>query len=246
MQRSAVSQLSEGAPSDRQSLAEQWDGCFWRIKGVQVLRSVGLDELAAIVEQRGAVARGMTAIAGPPGAGKSTLAAALASRLNDQKSGSAAILPMDGYHFDDMVLVPRGLKARKGAPETFDVAGFCHMLQRLKSNNETEIAVPVFDRELEIARAGARIIQSSVHHLIVEGNYLLLDIPEWRRLYPLFDTTVMIFASEELLRERLAARWQSYGLSPPEVTAKVEGNDLPNGRFVIANSADAEFFVQMQ
>jgi pantothenate kinase len=196
------------------------------------------------VEQRGSLARSITAIAGPPGAGKSTLAEALASRLNDRESDRAAILPMDGFHFDDLVLVPRGLKTRKGAPETFDVAGFCQMLQRLRFNNEIEIAVPVFDRELEIARGGARVIPSSVRHLIVEGNYLLVDIPPWRQLLPLFDTTVMISAPEEVLRARLTARWQSYRLAPPEVAAKIEGNDLPNGRFVIKNSADAEFFVQ--
>lgn len=78
---------------------------------------------------------------------------------------------MDGYHFVDMVLVPRGLRPRKGAPETFDVAGLHHMLLRLRRDEEAEIAVPVFDRRIEIAR--------SVRHVIVEGNYLLLGRPGW-------------------------------------------------------------------
>ena len=194
-----------------------------------------------VVRQRGASARSITAIAGPPGAGKSTLAEALALKLNDERTGSAAVLPMDGYHFDDRILVPRGLRPRKGAPETFDVEGFHHMLQRLRRNEEAEIAVPVFDRDLEIARAGARLIPQSVRHLIVEGNYLLLNRPGWSALADLFDTTIMIAVPEEVLRRRLAERWQGYQLAPEEVAAKVEANDLPNGRLVLSDSIPAQF-----
>jgi pantothenate kinase len=198
-----------------------------------------------VVRQRGQAARSLTAIAGAPGSGKSTLAEALAAALNAEAPGSAAMLPMDGYHFDDQVLVPRGLRPRKGAPETFDVFGFHHMLQRLKRNDEPEVAVPVFDRDLEIARAGARIIPCSVRHLIVEGNYLLLDRPGWSGLRALFDTTIMIAVPEAMLRQRLTERWQSYRLPPDQVTAKVEANDLPNGRLILSASAPAEFLVSL-
>jgi pantothenate kinase len=194
-----------------------------------------------VVRQRGQSTRSLTAVVGAPGAGKSTLAEALVAKLNEEAADSAAVLPMDGYHFDDRVLVPRGLRPRKGAPDTFDVAGFYHMLQRLKRNDEAEIAVPVFDRDLEIARAGARLIPRSVRHLVVEGNYLLLDRPGWSRLSALFDTTIMIAVPEEILRQRLVARWQGYGIPPDEITAKVEANDLPNGRLVVSGSVQAEF-----
>lgn len=204
-------------------------------------KQLDLAGILDVVRRRGASARSLTAIAGPPGAGKSTLAEALAARLNEEAAESAAVLPMDGYHFDDRVLVPRGLRPRKGAPETFDVAGLYHMLRRLKSNEEAEIAVPVFDRDLEIARAGARLIPQQVRHLIVEGNYLLLDRPGWSRLSALFDTTIMIAAPEAVLRERLVQRWQGYNLPPEEIAAKVEANDVPNGRLVVSASAQAEF-----
>jgi pantothenate kinase len=203
-------------------------------------RQLDLAGILDVVRRRGASARSLTAIAGPPGAGKSTLAEALAAKLNEE-GDSAAVLPMDGYHFDDRVLVPRGLRPRKGAPETFDVAGLYHMLRRLKSNEEAEIAVPVFDRDLEIARAGARLIPQQVRHLIVEGNYLLLDRPGWSRLSTLFDTTVMIAVPDAVLRQRLVERWRGYNLSPEEIAAKVESNDLPNGRLVVSDSAQAEF-----
>jgi pantothenate kinase len=203
--------------------------------------ALDLDGLIAIVRARGATARSITAVAGPPAAGKSTLAERLAERLNVGEPGSAAVLPMDGYHFDDMVLVPRGWRPRKGAPHTFDVAGFAHMLARLKENSEAEIAVPVFDRDLEIARAGARMIPASVRHLIVEGNYLLLAAPPWSSLHALFDTTVMIAVAEAELRARLTARWEGYKLTAEEIAWKLDGNDLPNGHVVMTESVAPEF-----
>jgi pantothenate kinase len=118
------------------------------------------------------------------------------------------------------------------------------MLDRLKRNQEAEIAVPVFDRDLEIARAGARIIPRSVRHLIVEGNYLLLDRPPWPDLLPMFDTTVMIVVSEAVLRERLPTRWRGYGLSPAQIAAKLDDNDLPNGRLVATHDIGAEFILR--
>lgn len=103
--------------------------------------------------------RSITAIAGPPGAGKSAVAERLASALNLHEPGSVAILPMDGFHLDDSVLIARDLLQRKGAPETFDFGGLASALSRLKANLEAEIAVPVFDRAVEISRAGARIFR---------------------------------------------------------------------------------------
>lgn len=115
--------------------------------------------------------RRIITIVGAPGSGKSTLAEQLVGRLNEDPEGYAALLPMDGYHYDDRVLIERGLRARKGAPETFDVVGLVHMLDRLRRDEEDEIAVPVFDRDLEVSRAGARLIPHAVRALIVEGNY---------------------------------------------------------------------------
>ena len=204
---------------------------------------IDLDALARLLAARAGAGRSITAIAGAPGSGKSTLAERLMAGLDEVEPGTAAVLPMDGYHYDDGVLAARGLKARKGAPDTFDVGGLSHMLGRLKRNDEDEVAVPVFDRSLEISRAGARLIPRGVRHIVVEGNYLLLRTAPWAALHPLFDVTVMAAVPEAVLRDRLAARWNGYGLRPEEVTAKLEGNDLPNGRFVVANSVPAAFTI---
>ncbi|MGR6467285.1 nucleoside/nucleotide kinase family protein [Rhizobium sp. PAMB 3182] len=204
-------------------------------------QSVSVDELVEIIRNASSGNRIIAAVAGPPGSGKSTLAEALVERLNAMEAGSAAVLPMDGYHYDDMVLVPRGLRSRKGAPETFDVAGFRHMLLRLKANDEPEIAVPVFDRSIEIARAGARMVGREVRYLVAEGNYLLLDEDRWRDLQACYDITVMIEEPEPVLRARLEERWKA--LTGQALIDKIDGNDLPNGRRVMTGSAVPDYVV---
>jgi pantothenate kinase len=204
---------------------------------------ITLNELIDVIRKRSVDGRTITAIAGPPGSGKSTLAERVVRGLNDIVPRSAAILAMDGYHLDDDLLGPLGLRSRKGSPETFDVGGLLEMIRRLKRDQDTDIIVPVFDRDLEIARAGASIVSSTVRHVIAEGNYLLLNRPRWSELAGLFDVTVMVEAPEKVLRERLQERWRSYDLRTEQVAAKVEENDLPNGRLVAAHSFESEFVV---
>lgn len=201
---------------------------------------VDLDGLVDILEDRGRGARHVTAIAGPPGAGKSYIADRVVEALNAREAGSAAVFPMDGYHFDDAILEARGWRPRKGAPHTFDVGGFAAMLDRLRANAEDEIAVPVFDRSIEIARNAARFIPQGVRHLVVEGNYLLLAQRPWSELA--FDTTVFLDVPMDELKRRLLDRWKS--LEGAERIAKMEENDLPNARLVVAESRPADFVLR--
>lgn len=206
------------------------------------MNSISIEALVDAIVGKGEDAeRVIVAVAGPPGSGKSTLAEAVAAQLNEKQPSSAAVFPMDGYHYDDLLLEPRGLRPRKGAPETFDVPGFAHMLMRLRQNLEPEIAVPVFDRSLEIARAGARMIDRSVRFIIAEGNYLLLDEDRWRDLQTHYDLTVSIEEPEAVLRARLTERWKA--LSEEERAWKLDGNDLPNGRRVRESSLPADFVI---
>jgi pantothenate kinase len=203
-------------------------------------QAIRFDDLAARLLALPVGQRRLIALAGAPGSGKSHVAEALVARVNAAAPGRAAVLPMDGYHYDDAVLTALGRHARKGAPDTFDVGGLAAMLVRLRANAEDSIAVPVFDRAIEIARAGGRLIPRSVEIIVAEGNYLLLATPPWDRLAGLFDLTVRLDVPEAVLRHRLTARWQGYGLTPAEIAVKLDENDLPNGRLVRAQSRLAD------
>jgi pantothenate kinase len=197
--------------------------------------------LVTAVQARAGAGRLILAIAGAPGSGKSTLADSLVDRLNADTPAMAMVLPMDGYHYDDLHLVPAGLRPRKGAPQTFDVGGLYHTLKRLRARDEAEVAVPVFDRKIEIARAGARLIPADIPVIVVEGNWLLLNQPPWDRLRPMFDLTVMVDVPEPVLRARLRDRWVGFGLTEAEIIAKLEDNDLPNGRLVRDGSVTPDY-----
>jgi pantothenate kinase len=199
-----------------------------------------LQDLADLIRTRAKdhPGRFMVAVVGPPGAGKSTVAADLVRLIG---TGSR-VVPMDGFHYDDAVLNARGLRARKGAPDTFDVAGFAHLVARL--GTEAEVAIPIFDRAMELSRAAADIVGPDDRILIIEGNYLLLDDGLWRALAPRFDLTVMLDVTEAELVRRLTARWLHHGKTPQNAADWIASNDLPNIRRVLQGSRPADIRIQ--
>lgn len=168
----------------------------------------------------------MVALAGAPGAGKSTLAEAVVAALGPQ----AALMPMDGFHLDDSVLRRKGLLPRKGAPQTFDAGGFTATLGRVAAGEH--VYVPVFDRSREIAIAGVQEIGPEVSVVVVEGNYLCLAEAPWTALAPLWDLSVFLDVPVPELERRLLQRWAGFGYSPAQAREKAEGNDIPNARRV--------------
>lgn len=181
--------------------------------------------------------RRLVALAGPPASGKSTLATKLVEALNGV-GAKAQVVPMDGFHLDNTVLRQRGLLARKGAPETFDAAGFVHLVQRLKLDEE--VFFPIFDRTRDIAIAGAAVIDATCDFAVVEGNYLLFDEPPWNTLAPLWDTAIRLAPPIPVLRDRLLARWISHGLSESEALKRADGNDLENAKRMEAKALAAD------
>jgi pantothenate kinase len=201
-----------------------------------------LSHLAATIFRKAAGRdRIVVAVAGPPGAGKSTLAEALVPLLPE---GEAAIVPMDGFHFDNTVLDQRGLRDRKGAPETFDAEGYGALLRRLREGGG-DIAVPVFDRAADLSRAAARIVPADVRFVIAEGNYLLLDEEPWRALAPLFDIAVSISVERDELERRLVRRWLDHGHDEAAARERALGNDIPNALRVLAASRPADIVISL-
>ncbi|TIN24038.1 nucleoside triphosphate hydrolase [Mesorhizobium sp.] len=197
---------------------------------------------ATIFKRAGKARRFVVAIAGPPGAGKSTLSARLHELLPE---GAAEIVPMDGFHYDDIVLEQRGLRARKGAPETFDFSGFETLLKRIRAA-EPEIAIPVFDRSMELSRAAASIIAADTKFILVEGNYLLLDEEPWSRLAPLFDFSIFVDVPRAELERRLLERWHEHGRSDDDARAWIATNDMPNIDRVLARRRPADLVIGAQ
>jgi fructokinase len=191
------------------------------------------DRVAAIIARlrERPDARRLVALSGPPGTGKSTVAAALADALRD-RGEAVSVVPMDGFHLDNGVLDARGLLPRKGAPETFDAAGFIAAIVRLTAGGE--VVVPIFDRARDIAIAGASVVPAGTRTVIVEGNYLMFDAEPWRALAGLWDLAVFLDAPEDELRTRLVRRWRDHGLDERAALARAEANDLPNARRIRA------------
>ncbi|WP_025658762.1 nucleoside triphosphate hydrolase [Rhizobium sp. IBUN] len=206
--------------------------------------SATIDEIAGeVIDRAGDTKRFLIAIAGPPGAGKSTMADNLADTLK-ARGETAEVLPMDGFHMDNAILIERGLLARKGIPETFDVRGFLDIIRAVRPADQ-DVLIPVFDRSREIAIASARVVSPEHRFIIVEGNYLLFSQGKWAELEGIFDYSVMLAPPIEVLEERLWARWRGYKLTEEEASAKVYGNDLPNGRLILGNRRRADVTLEI-
>ena len=174
-------------------------------------------------------------IAGPPGAGKSTVAAALEERLRDH----AVVVPMDGFHLANSVLEERGLSSRKGAPDTFDVEGYKALLRRLRGANDVVLA-PRFDRGAEAPVANAIAVAPDVPLVITEGNYLLHDQHGWQGVQPLLDGVWFLDVPEDEVQRRLIARRLRHGHAEDAARAWVRDVDLPNYAVVEAGKARAD------
>ncbi len=183
----------------------------------------------------------LAGIAGPPGSGKSTLARKVVDNLDtgERNPPMAALVPMDGFHLDNEALDALGLRAVKGAPETFDAAGFVSLVRKLREPAE-DIRYPLFDRAADRTLPDAGLFRAGTPICVVEGNYLLLPDSPWAALAPLFDVSVMIATPTDVLEDRLIQRWLDHGLPRDAARRRARGNDMTNARRVLESSATAD------
>lgn len=185
--------------------------------------------------------RFLLGVAGAPGAGKSTWAAAEQRRLTAEGTATV-VLPMDGFHFPQAELVRLGRRDRMGAPDTFDVDGFVATLERLRRPGP--VTAPGFDRTIEEPVADAITVGTDIRVVIVEGNYLLHDRDGWERVRPLLDRVIFLALDDALRRERLIARHIAFGKTPEGAEEWVARSDEPNAALVNATAHRADDIVR--
>ena len=185
--------------------------------------------------------RKLLGLVGAPGAGKSTLAQCIADALGER----AQVVPMDGFHLAQIELERLGRAGRKGAPDTFDSAGYVALLRRLRAQQrEGEIVyAPAFRREIEEPIAGAIAVLPQTQLVITEGNYLLEADGPWAEVAPLLDAAWYVEVDDALRRERLVRRHEQFGRSAQEARAWEAATDEPNARRIAATRARAHLVV---
>ena len=188
-----------------------------------------------LIKRSGRVLLGLV---GPPGAGKSTLAAALQAEF----ASVAQVVPMDGFHLANVELERLGRRDRKGAPDTFDSAGYVALLRRLLAQSDGEIVyAPEFRREIEEPIANAIPVFARTQLVVTEGNYLLLDDGPWARVRELLDEVWYVDIPDALRVQRLTQRHVQFGRSAESAASWVENTDEPNARLIEASRARASF-----
>lgn len=202
-----------------------------------------VDTLDALLKRAARLAtpgtRRVLGIAGPPGAGKSTVAEAVVAEL----AGLAVLVPMDGFHLSNSQLRRLGRRDRKGALDTFDGAGYLCLLRRLVANDEDVVFAPEFRREIEEAVAGAIAVPRSTPLVVTEGNYLLVEEPPWGEVRDLLHEAWYLDVEPATRVERLVSRHVHYGRARDQAEAWVYKNDEVNAREVAATSHRADLIV---
>jgi pantothenate kinase len=187
----------------------------------------------------------MIGIAGAPGAGKTTYAEGLV--VDSERNGvPAAYVPMDGFHLADVALTSLGIRDRKGAPETFDAWGYAALLRRVRGRPDEVVWAPGFERVLEQPLAGAIGVGPAAGLVVTEGNYLLLDRPEWHAVRAELDEVWFLDCPDDVRRARLVARHVEFGKSPEEAEAWVARVDDANAALVAASRERADRVVSLE
>lgn len=191
--------------------------------------------LADLPEDR----RTVVGLCGPPGAGKSRAAWLLTRSLRRAGIASGQV-PMDGFHLSNRQLDAQGSRSRKGAPDTFDVAGFRETLRRVRVHRDETVYAPDFSRQLDEPVAAVHAVTPGARVVIVEGNYLLFDSGGWQDVRPLLDLVIYLDVPDRTLTRRLVHRHSTHGRADAQAREWVRDVDLPNADAVARTRCRAD------
>lgn len=185
-------------------------------------------------------------ITGCPAAGKSMLAESLSDEINFRTGDDlAAVVPMDGFHLPNSILKENDLLNIKGAPETFDADSFVELINRLHEFPNRSIMCPEYDRKIHDPVENSITIQPCNRLIIVEGNYLLLNVSPWNLIRTKMNEVWYIDTPLNTVKERLFYRHIAGGSSKKEAERKVASVDLPNAELVKKTLLSADKIVNL-
>ena len=207
-----------------------------------VMHRDGIERLAeAAIGLVGNGRRALLGIAGPPGAGKSTLAEELVEAVAAAQGADwVAHVPMDGFHLADVQLDRLGVRDRKGAPDTFDADGYAHLLRRLVEHPDQPIYAPGFERTFEQPIAAAVVVPPSARLVVTEGNYLLLREPHWETARAQLTEVWHVTTNDDARQARLVDRHIAFGKDPDAAARWVRETDEANAALVASASTSAD------
>ncbi|AWG00474.1 nucleoside/nucleotide kinase family protein [Clavibacter michiganensis subsp. insidiosus] len=188
--------------------------------------------------------RAILAIAGSPGAGKTTLARALVACIDARAGdGTAAYVPMDGFHLANATLDRLGRHDRKGAIDTFDGWGVLALVRRIRAETDHVVYAPSFDRAVDEGVAGAIAVDPAVRLVVVEGNYLLVDAGPWGLLRAELDEAWFCATPGDARFSRLVDRHTAGGRDPDAAQAWARDVDGANAVLIEGTRGRADLVV---
>ena len=207
--------------------------------------AVPIDELIQIAASLATLqSRVILGITGPPGAGKSTLGHRIVDALGPDK---AVLVPMDGFHLANVVLLEKGLRQVKGAIETFDDAGYASLLHRIRDQKSGEVIyAPTFNRDLEEPLAGSITVHADVPLVVTEGNYLLAETAAWPSARACLTESWFLDTEQDDRHNWLITRHMDYGKTAEGARHWALGSDEDNAKYIKSTAHRADRVIQIQ
>nr|WP_314142839.1 nucleoside/nucleotide kinase family protein [uncultured Rhodococcus sp.] len=212
----------------------------------QDVQEATLSELVALARTLAVPGeRRILGLTGAPGAGKSTVAEQLVDALGPEL---AVLIPMDGFHLANEVLIELGRLDRKGAHDTFDDGGYARLIAAVHDQppGGPLVYAPRFRREIEESIGSSIPVPSSVPLVITEGNYLLMESDAWPAARAMIDEVWFLAPHTRVRHQRLVARHEAYGKSHEDAEFWALGSDERNAELIGSTARRADRILRLR